>query len=73
MDAKPAFDLSNKVCGEYRVETEGDEEAKEVESEAWHAFLAFKIPHHILAERSSMADKSKPKDKSKGKAKSSGE
>ena len=38
---------------------------KEVESEAWHAFLAFEARHHILAERSSIADKLKPQDKSK--------
>ena len=45
-----AFDFSNKVRGEYHDEMEGGDKAKEVESEAWHAFLAFEAQHHILAD-----------------------
>ena len=52
-DTRNAFGLGKKVRGEYREETQGGDEAKEVKSEAWHAILAFEARHRILAERSS--------------------
>ena len=48
-DTKSANDLCPKFRGDYRYKTEGGDEAKAVEDEAWHAFIAFEARHHGIA------------------------
>jgi hypothetical protein len=65
-DTKSANDLGTKIRGDYRDETEGGDEAKAVEDEAWHAFIAFEARHRIIAERSKLSGNLCGKGKSSG-------
>ena len=65
-DTKSANDLGTKIRGDYRDETEGGDEAKAVEDEAWHAFTAFEARHRIIAERSKLSGNLCGKGKSSG-------